>query len=127
MKSTRWWMRQLSTKVWKKRQYKHKGRVLLSACGTSYTLKQWEETLNEVKNLKPGDLVWNIFTKERSIVKEIVFLWRNDFRIKWRSVDDFVEYNLPGQYIGEFQIHTTDGYILRDSPTVSEYWANKGE
>lgn len=120
-------MRNLSTKVWKKRQYKHEGKVLHSACGTSYTLKQWDDALNEVRALKPGDTVWNSFTKLQTTVKEVIFLWRADKRVKFKSIEDYHEYNLSGQYIDEFEIHTTDGYTLRDCPTDLEYWAkNKG-
>lgn len=122
MKSNRWWLKNINLKTHKKWMRGWGNR------GSYYTLAEFEACLNEMRQVKPGSQIFNLFANRYSVVKKVEFFWhKTGFRLyKFdKTLDDFVERKIPGSSICEWVTHTEDGYQLSDTPSECERYKNK--
>jgi hypothetical protein len=82
--------------------------------GVSRSFQNWEDALDEVSRLKPGDPIFNLYTKKTAKVERVT--------MTWRSLG-----TSSGQYIDDFIIITDDGYYLYDPPSDLEYYRTQPE
>jgi hypothetical protein len=144
MKSNRWWIRGCSLRVLKR--YLPKGKFKLSFAdlntsslvhwdGCAIRISDWEDMLEEVRALKPGDKIFNPYAKTWQKITEIEFVWDTGYRrpshrkiadnlntIERRyGVGKFVIYDLimieRYQYIGGFIIYDDIGNSIYHTPS----------
>ena len=120
MKSTRWWIRGIKWRVFKK----HNGpRMCLD--GVSVDLGQWQEDLEEVRALRPGDKIWNLYTKQYDEVAKVKFIWDHFGAFKDERISTGRRLRgIPGAFIAEYVIVTNTGYYLYDPPSMLEWYRN---
>jgi hypothetical protein len=148
MKSNRWWIRGCSLRVLKRYLTKSKFKLSYADLNTSslvfwdgcgIRIKDWEDMLEEVRSLKPGDRIFNPYRKTWQKVTEIEFVWdtgsrkpshrkiADDFNKIERKygVGKFIIYDLimfeRYQYIGGFIIYDDLGDLIYNVPSDMAY------
>ena len=144
MKSNRWWIRGCSLRVLKRYLPKSKWKLSFADLNTSslvhwdgcaIRISDWEDMLEEVRALKPGDKVFNPYRKTWQKIAEIEFVWDTGSRKpSHRKIADalnrierkygvgkFIIYDLimfeRYQYIGGFIIYDDLGDLIYDTPS----------
>jgi hypothetical protein len=129
MKSNRWWIRGCSLRVLKRYLTKSKFKLSYADLNTSslvfwdgcgIRIKDWEDMLEEVRSLNPGDRIFNPYKKTWQKITEIEFVWDTGSRrpshkkmASNRYFDMFERY----QYIGGFIIHDDLGDLIYNVPS----------
>jgi hypothetical protein len=131
MKSNRWWIRGCSLRVLKRYLTKSNFKLSYADLNTSslvfwdgcgIRIKDWEDMLEEVRSLNPGDRIFNPYKKTWQKVTEIEFVWdigsRRSSRKKIAGKNDTIE---RYQYIGGFIIYDDLGDLIYHVPSDMAY------
>lgn len=92
--------------------------------GVGYSWKHWEAVLNEVRALKPGDVIYNCYTKQDDIVKNVVFKWMTPGHYSLKK-DRF--YPARVRFVDYFYIETQSNYWIYDCPSLLNNLKETGE
>jgi hypothetical protein len=127
MKSNRWWIRGCSLRVLKRYLPKSKFKLSYANMNTSSLIHQngcairisdWEDMLEEVRALSPGDKIFNPYRKTWQKITEIEFVWDTGTRVpshkNFVNVCDIID---RYQYIGGFIIYDDANYLIYDTPS----------
>jgi len=123
----RWWIKGAKYRTVKKyglriRSLRNKRIRGAFQDGITFPWKEWERELNEVRQFKPGEPIFNPYNCELDIVKKVVFEWEPVRRYYFNKGRDGEHGRMVGQYIGGFYIETENGYWIYDSlTTMSRY------
>lgn len=104
MKSNRWWITNLP--------FRRLGKYVddIFQDGTAYSIHTWDSILQELKDLKPGDLILNPYTRFAPTVIEKI-------EYTWAPIQRKANSRIVGWYINGFTILTADSYLIYDSPS----------
>jgi hypothetical protein len=90
--------------------------------GCAFRISDWEDMLNEVRALKPGDRIFNPYRKTWQTITEIKFVWDTGShpasRKKLSRIFDLVS---RYQYIGGFIICDDTHACIYDTPSDMAY------
>ena len=119
MKSNRWWIRGCSLRVLKRYLPKN-NLVFWDGCGIH--ISDWEDRLEEVRELSPGDRIFNPYKNSWQKITEIEFVWdtgsRHPSRKKIANGIDMID---RYRYIGGFIIYDDLDDLIYHTPSDMAY------